>query len=298
MTVTANALTTEIDYPTGDGQPVAETYAHLYAIFMTLEVLRQYLSGQRAVVLGNQFLYYEKGQPQQRIAPDVFVCFDVDPDGRDNYKVWEEGSVPAVAFEMTSPGTRDEDEGFKKNLYAQIGIQEYWQFDPKGEWIPDKLRGYCLVNGEYQSITDNISLALRLRLEVDDAPRELPMRNYRVRSRRRRKVNPPPHSSVALIAFYRLDTGEKLLRPEELKAEAIAAQQQASKFKAEAIAAQQQASEFKAEAIAAQQQASEFKSEAIAAQQQASEFKAKAKEADAFRAELAEYKAHFGSLDK
>lgn len=23
-----------------------------------------------------------------------------------------------------------------------IGVLEYWLFDPKGEWIPEKLRGY------------------------------------------------------------------------------------------------------------------------------------------------------------
>ncbi|MBD2582757.1 Uma2 family endonuclease, partial [Planktothricoides sp. FACHB-1261] len=33
----------EIIYPSSDGKPVAETYDHLYAILITLEVLRQYL---------------------------------------------------------------------------------------------------------------------------------------------------------------------------------------------------------------------------------------------------------------
>jgi Uma2 family endonuclease len=288
MTVTTNHVTTENspgerygnDYPNGDGKPVAETYAHLYAILMTLEVLRQYLSGQRAVVLGNQFLYYAEGQSGKRIAPDVFVCFEVEPDGRDNYKVWEEGSVPAVAFEMTSPSTRDEDEGLKKTLYAQIGIEEYWQFDPKGEWITEKLRGYRLVDGVYRSISDNISLALGLRLEVDDTPQELPMRNYQLRSRNRRRAELPRRSSMALISFYRLDTGEKLLRPEELKIVAIAAQQEASQSRAETIVAQQEASESRAETLAAQQEAEVLKATS-----------------EKLAAELAEYKARFGSLD-
>jgi Uma2 family endonuclease len=93
--------------------------------------------------LGNQYLYYEQGNPHKRFAPDVFVIFNVELGGRDNYKIWEEGSVPSVAFDvstplntkMTSPSTKKEDDGPKKKLYAQIGIQEYWQFDPKGEWI-------------------------------------------------------------------------------------------------------------------------------------------------------------------
>lgn len=51
---------TQTVYPSTDGEPVAETYDHLYVLLITLEVLRQYLSGQQATVLGNQFLYRER----------------------------------------------------------------------------------------------------------------------------------------------------------------------------------------------------------------------------------------------
>jgi Uma2 family endonuclease len=208
MTASTN---TAIFYPTGDGQPVAETFAHLYAILMTLEVLRLYLQEQRAIVLGNQFLYYEQNRPHKRIAPDVFVVFGVEPGGRDNFKIWEEGAVPSVVFEMTSPGTKKEDDGTKKALYAQIGVAEYWQFDPKGEWITEKLRGYRLESGQYQSITDNTSLALNLRLAVDDS-----------------LVNSP----TPLIAFYRLATGEKLPLPVEWQARAIEAEAKLTAYEA------------------------------------------------------------------
>lgn len=53
-----------IDYPSSDGEPVAETFTHLYALLVTLEVLRQYVEGQRATVLANQFLYYSQGMPR------------------------------------------------------------------------------------------------------------------------------------------------------------------------------------------------------------------------------------------
>ncbi len=178
-----------IDYPSGDGTPVAETFDHLYVILITIEVLRQYLEDIQACVLGNQFLYYSQGFPCLKCAPDVMVIFNVEPGSRDNYKIWEEGEIPRVVFEMTSPGTRDKDEGFKKDLYAQIGIEEYWQFDPKGQWIEEKLRGYRLVDETYVLIATSESQALALRLEV----------------------------SGALISFYRLDNGEKLLIPLELR---------------------------------------------------------------------------------
>jgi Uma2 family endonuclease len=226
MTVSTN---TTLHYPSGDGQPVAETFAHLYAILMTIEVLRLYFRGQRAIVLGNQFLYYEEGNSQKRIAPDVFVAFGVEPGGRDNYKIWEEGAVPSVAFEITSPSTKKEDDGPKKSLYAQLGIAEYWQFDPKGDWIPEKLRGHRLENCQYQPIADGLSVALGLRLAVDDSL---------------------VHSPTALIAFHRLGTGEKLLLPVEWQSTAIEARQEALLARQEATAAEQEALLARQEAAA------------------------------------------------
>lgn len=179
---------TEVFYPSSDGEPLAETFIHLYAILVTLEVLKQYLEGQQATVLANQFLYYAQGFPKLRVAPDVMVIFDVAPGGRDNYKIWEEGQVPAVIFEMTSGSTQAQDQTFKQTLYEQLEVQEYWLFDPKGEWIEEKLRGYRLHHGQYVPITDGQSKPLQLRLQVEGQ----------------------------LIAFYRQDTGEKLLIPSEL----------------------------------------------------------------------------------
>ena len=193
MTILVNATSkSENIYPSSDGQPVAETYTHLYAILVTLEVLKQYLSGRQATVLANQFMYYSQGFPKMRVAPDVMVIFDVKPGGRDNYKIWEEKQVPQVIFEMTSSGTKSQDLEFKKTLYEQLEVTEYWLFDPRGEWITEKLRGYRLQGEQYQLITDGCSIPLQLRLEVEGE----------------------------LIGFYRQDTGEKLLIPEEL-AEAL-----------------------------------------------------------------------------
>lgn len=188
MTTTIKLVNPNIEYPCSDGEPLAESYIHLYAILTTLEVIKQYLSGRQATVLANQFLYYAQGFPRLRVAPDIMVIFDVPPGGRDSYKVWEEGQVPQVVFEMTSQGTQKQDQEQKKNLYEQLGIVEYWLFDPKGEWIPEKLRGYRLEGETYQLINDGICQPLQLRVTVQGE----------------------------LLGFYRLDTGDKLLIPSEL----------------------------------------------------------------------------------
>ncbi|WP_236096089.1 Uma2 family endonuclease [Lyngbya confervoides] len=178
----------DLVYPVSDGEPVAETYDHLYAILVTLEVLRQYLEGQKATVLANQFLYYAQGFPKLRVAPDVMVIFGVEPGGRDSYKVWEEGEVPRVVFEMTSKSTQQEDQLIKRQLYAQLGVQEYWLFDPKGEWLESPLMGYRLGGDAYHPILDLRSEALGLQLQVEGK----------------------------LITFTVLATGERLLPPAEL----------------------------------------------------------------------------------
>ncbi|UBF24270.1 Uma2 family endonuclease [Kovacikia minuta CCNUW1] len=193
---------TEIFYPSSDGEPLAETSVHVDAIIDVVVVLRQYLEGRSAIVLADQFLYYSQGYPKLRLAPDVMVIFDVPPGPRDNYKIWEEGQVPVVIFEITSEGTKDRDQNFKKILYEQLEVQEYWQFDPKGEWIEEQLRGYRLRGEQYEPITDSRSEPLQLRLSGDGQR----------------------------IAFYREDTGEKLPASDELAQtlrEEILARQQA-----------------------------------------------------------------------
>jgi Uma2 family endonuclease len=188
----------EIFYPYSDGEPLAESYDHLYVIMTTLAMLLAHLKGQQATVLADQFLYYAQGFPRLRVAPDVMVIFNVPPGGRDNYKIWEEGQVPSVIFEMTSPSTRSKDDVEKKNLYESLGVTEYWQFDPRGEWIPEKLRGYRLQGDPepvYAPITNNQSTTLQLQLVVEEK----------------------------IIAFYRLDDGVRLLPIEELN---IALEQQ------------------------------------------------------------------------
>ena len=169
---TANRATQpEIFYPSSDGEPLAESYDHLYVIMTTLAMLLAHLKGQQATVLADQFLYYAQGFPRLRVAPDVMVIFNVEPGGRDNYKIWEEGQVPSVIFEMTSPDTRSRDDVEKKHLYESLGVAEYWQFDPRGEWIPEKLRGYRLQGNEepvYVPITTDRSDVLQLRLVAED----------------------------------------------------------------------------------------------------------------------------------
>lgn len=190
----------EIIYPCSDGEPLAETQQHVLAILMTLALLRLYLQDQPAVVFADQFLYYIEGNSKARVAPDVMVVFDIEKRLYGNYKIWEGQKTPAIIIEVTSAGTKDTDWNFKKTLYEQLGVTEYWLFDPYGEWIAGQLQGYRLnEDGVYKPIKDNCSDVLQLRLQSEEY----------------------------LIGFYRLDNGDKLLTPEELYNAALDANQRA-----------------------------------------------------------------------
>ncbi len=210
----AQAIASEIIYPSSDGEPLAETQQHVLAILMTLAILRLYLQEQQAVVFADQFLYYIEGNPRARVAPDVMVVFDIEKRLYANYKIWEGQQTPAIIFEVTSAGTKEVDWNFKKMLYEQLGVTEYWLFDPYGEWIAGQLQGFRLnEDGIYKPIGDNCSEVLQLKLHADEY----------------------------LIGFYRLDNGEKLLTPEELYSAAQDANQRAE-------AASQKADQQKARA--------------------------------------------------
>jgi Uma2 family endonuclease len=264
--IVLNPAQSNIFYPSSDGEPVAETYDHLYAILTTLEVLKQYLQGQQATVLANQFLYYAQGFPKLRVAPDVMVIFGVEPGGRDNYKTWEEGQVPNVIFEMTSPSTQQQDIVAKKDLYESLEVQEYWLFDPRGEWIEEKLRGYQLFEDRYIPNFDGHSKILKLRLKAEDK----------------------------LIGFYQDATGEKLLIPDELAA-ALRTETQ-SRLEAEKQA-EQERQRAEQERQRAEQERQRAEQEHQRAEQERQRADQERQRAEQLAATLQKYQETFGQLD-
>lgn len=54
--------------------------------------------------------------------------------------------------EVTSSSTRNEDLDKKKNLYERLGVEEYFLFDPYGEYLSPRLQGHRLEGGRYTRI--------------------------------------------------------------------------------------------------------------------------------------------------
>ena len=152
--ITSAVTGTSIEYPESDGKPMAETDVHIDALIYVRETLKAYFEAEPLVyVAGNMLLYYEEENPAACVAPDVFVVRGVPKQERRTYKLWEERHAPTVIFEITSRSTRLEDLRTKRFLYAQLGVQEYFLYDPLGEYLRPSLQGYRLHDGEYERIT-------------------------------------------------------------------------------------------------------------------------------------------------
>ncbi len=104
----------------------------------------------------NTIICYDPRDLNVRVSPDVYLAFGVDTRAirqRKLYLPWEVGKPPDWVLEVASSSTSREDVGRKRDIYARIGVPEYWRFDPKdGEYHGQRLGGDRLVDGEYQPI--------------------------------------------------------------------------------------------------------------------------------------------------
>ncbi len=142
----------EIEYPTSDGQPMAETTLHREVMQDTIGALeRRYVGVPDIWVGGNLFLCYEQGNPSAALAPDVLLAKGISKWRRPNYLLWHE-TPPSLIVEVTSRSTRREDLGKKKGVYERIGAAEYFLFDPYSEYLRPRLQGYRLTDGRYEPI--------------------------------------------------------------------------------------------------------------------------------------------------
>ena len=147
--------TTDPLYPSWDGKPMGETDFHTAAILVLREALEDYYAaaGRTDVyVASNMLLYYAQNFSDARRDPDVLVALGTGTHRRQSFRVWEEGRLPDVVFEIASKSTHAEDTGDKFQVYQCLGIREYYLFDPQGEFYSPTLMGYRLVRGRYSRV--------------------------------------------------------------------------------------------------------------------------------------------------
>ena len=170
-------------YPETDGRPMADSQHQADAMAYMYTALKEWFRDREDVVVAEDLLLYynERGESPLSVAPDVFVVFGAaSRHKRENWIVWREGYLmPRFVMEVGSPTTFRRDERFKRELYAKLGVEEYWRFDAMdGKLFEPVLVGERLVNGEYEPMdvyedSDGVlrgySAALGLDLCVVDA---------------------------------------------------------------------------------------------------------------------------------
>ncbi len=101
-------------------------------------------------------LNFDPHNMNNRVEPDLLVAFGVEPAAilpRNGYIIWDAGKPPDFVMEVASETTHSRDTGFKRDLYASLGIAEYWRVDPTGgDFYGYAMAGDRLVDGAYQEI--------------------------------------------------------------------------------------------------------------------------------------------------
>ena len=193
-----------VHYPESDGKPMGETDRHRNQMVRHIELLTSYFAGQRVYVSGDLLVYYEQGNPKKFVVPDAFVVKGLEQRDRRIYKIWLEGKAPDVVIETTSRKTRRKDLIHKPQLYARLGVKEYFLFDPDQEYLDPPLQGHRLIGQEFVQIEPDVSGAL--------VSEELGLRLY---------------LGNQVVQFERLDNGERLLDADERSLRDAAALEQA-----------------------------------------------------------------------
>ncbi len=262
-----------IYYPDTDGKPMAASDLHRDILNCTLETLKAHYAQRPDVyVSGDILMYYVKGVPHRVVAPDVLVSFGLDKKRRNTYLVWVEGKLPDFVMEFSSKTTYAEDLGKKMDLYASLGIQDYFLYDAEGLFLASQLMGWTLVDGVYVPVSEHAdgglhSDVLSLDFHVDDEG----------------------------LGFYDPVAGAWLQTPTE--AAEARAEQEATRAEQEAARAEQEATRAESAETLAEQEAARAEQEAARAEQEAAraesaetlaEQEAARAEQEAARAESAE----------
>lgn len=228
----------EIYYPETDGKPMAESDLHRERMYALIHLLQRFFAGQQVYVSGNLLIYYEEGNPRKSVAPDCFVVWGIEPYFRRVYKLWEEGEKPQVVFEVSSKSTQREDLSAKMRLYAELGIDEYYIYDPTAEYLDPPLAAFRLVGGGYvpmEPVNGEVRLGDLAFVPGAGEPPEF------VSARLGLRITLDEDN---LLIFYGLDTDEQLLSDEAARERAEA---QAAAAKAQVADAETRAEHAEAE---------------------------------------------------
>ena len=142
-----------VEYPDRGVEPMTPIHRRATnAVILPLE--DRYEDRSDVYIGGDMTMYWQEGDNERSVQPDVFVAFGPSRDGeRRVWLSWEEGKFADFVLEVASKDTHRRDLTEKHAIYESLGVAEYWQHDPTGEFLPAVLLGHRLnANGVYEPI--------------------------------------------------------------------------------------------------------------------------------------------------
>ena len=160
-------LPSPIVYPESDGEPMADNTKQLrWIVVLYGNLAALYRDVPNVFVGSNQFWYPVAGEPDNRLAPDVYVVFGRPKGDRSSYQQWEEDDVPlTVVFEVLSPRNTVPEMADKLSFYDEYGVEEYYVYDPDN----DRLLVYVRRNKtlvRVRSLEEYVSPRLGIRFDM------------------------------------------------------------------------------------------------------------------------------------
>ena len=245
-----------VHYPESDGRFLPGNTLQAEAVISVRNALDLHLEHEpNAVLEGNKFIYYEKGESSKWVAPDIYVLLNHVYKCPSPYKVWVERKAPDFVLEVISPESEIRNRVDEKALYAKLGVEEYFVFQPDEARGSERLLGCRLGGDEY----------VELEPDPESGPeRELVSKTLGVSLR----VTGP------LIRVRNVMTGEDYRSHREMRASIEADRQRAKAAKERAKAARRQAKAARERADAARQRGNLARQRADAAKAEVAALKA------------------------
>ena len=129
---------------------MGETAFHAALVRYLVEVLTWLFRDQKCAIHESLNIYLTPNKYERPLAPDVAVFKDVAYFLLRSWQVGKHGPAPQVVFEIASEETwvRDLDE--KPARYAEMGVQEYYAYDPNEPALP-RSRAHRLLGWQLDS---------------------------------------------------------------------------------------------------------------------------------------------------
>ena len=136
------------DYLSTGGQSMPESAFQRDTPTSILHALKGHLQDKDVYFGSDMFICHREGREPQRVVPDVFAGLGERFEPVDVYLPSKHGGrLPDFVLGVLSRSTREHDQTTKKDLYRDLGVEEYFLFDSEAGPADRAMWAYWLVGG-------------------------------------------------------------------------------------------------------------------------------------------------------